>query len=282
MVVTEYDTKFSKVSSKSIDPELPLFGGFYAASDYNYILFGDTNYSEDNSKEILRLVRYDKDYKRVDSGSVNDCFTFEPFEAGSSAIAETNGYIMIHTARKRYASEDGIRHQSQLTVIMDKASLSVRNDLGQYQPNHVSHSFNQFVATDGKKFILIDHGDAYPRSISINELDTESGYYKGSSSLFDIPGSLGANCTGVTVGGIAISGSSYLVAINSIDHSKVTSYDSYNMYGLGTDERNAIVLVKPKNGGEVKEVKLTDYVDKGLLASTPYIVKINDDEFAVM
>ena len=151
VVVTEYDTKFSKVSSKSIEPELPLFGGFYAASDYNYILFGNTNYAEDNDKEVMRLVRYDKDYNRVDSGSIKDCYTYEPFEAGSSSIAETNGYIMIHTARKRYASEDGVRHQSQLTVILDKESLSVRNDLGAFQPNHVSHSFNQYLTTDGKK-----------------------------------------------------------------------------------------------------------------------------------
>lgn len=283
VIATEYDRNFKAVSSKTIEPELSLFGGFYAASDYNYILYGDTNYAEEDTKEVLRLVRYDKDFNRVDSGSVRDCYTYEPFESGSASIAETNGYIFIHTSRLRFADKDsGFRHQSQLTVIMDKATLGIRNDLGQFQPNHVSHSFNQFVIADGKKFILADHGDAYPRAIAINELDTESGYYKGTSSMFDIPGAQGANCTGVTLGGIAASSSSYLAVINTIDHSKATSYDSFKIYGLTKDERDAAVLVKPKNGDKAETVYLTDYVDRGMLASTPRIVKINDDEFAVL
>ncbi|MBR3620706.1 MAG: hypothetical protein IKN56_04300, partial [Clostridia bacterium] len=148
VIVTEYDSKFNKDSVKIIEPELPLFGGFYASKDCNYILFGDTNYSEDDTKEVLRLVKYDKDFNRIISGSVTDCYTFEPFESGSAVIAETNGYVIIQTCRKRYP-DDGVRHQSSLTVIMDKATLSILNDLGKFQANHVSHSFNQFVMVDG-------------------------------------------------------------------------------------------------------------------------------------
>ena len=281
VIVTEYDSKFNKDSVKIIEPELPLFGGFYASKDCNYILFGDTNYSEDDTKEVLRLVKYDKDFNRIISGSVTDCYTFEPFESGSAVIAETNGYVIIQTCRKRYP-DDGVRHQSSLTVIMDKATLSILNDLGKFQANHVSHSFNQFVMVDGHKFVVVDHGDAYPRSVTLNVLDTDTTYYSGAVSLFDIPGTAGANCTGVTVGGLAISSSSYMVAINSVDHSKVTSYDSFKMYSLDVDERNAMVLVESKSDKKVKEVVLTNYVNKGYLASTPYIVKINDDEFAVL
>ena len=101
VIVTEYDSKFNKDSVKIIEPELPLFGGFYASKDCNYILFGDTNYSEDDTKEVLRLVKYDKDFNRIISGSDTDCYTFEPFEPGSAVIAETGASVIIPTCTTR-------------------------------------------------------------------------------------------------------------------------------------------------------------------------------------
>ena len=52
------------------------------------------------------------------------------------------------------------------------------------------------------------------------------------SMLLPIPGDNAASCTGITVGGFEISGSSYLAAINSVDHQLVTVYTDYTLEGL--------------------------------------------------
>jgi hypothetical protein len=103
--------------------------------------------------------------------------------------------------------------------------------------------------------------------------------------LFKIPGDIGANCTGVTLGGFEISDNNYIVAINSIDHTKVTSYTSYKMNGLDKDERDVLILISAKDNTDtsnVQQIKLTNYVNNNLLASTPYLVKLPDNKFAVL
>lgn len=269
------------LESRTVPMELDTFGGFYAGETYNYMVFGQSNTEENDRKEVIRIVKYSKDFERLDSASITggESFTIVPFEAGSLRMAESGNELVIHTARKRYTTEDGLNHQSQLTIRLDTSAMRVKNSMGRYQDNHVSHSFNQFVLFDSGKLVLLDHGDAYPRSIVLNR-SNGSGYSE--TDLLKIPGAIGANCTGVTVGGFEASGSSYLAAINTIDHSKVSSYDSYTMTGLDRDERDVVLLVCPKSGGKIQQVRLTDYIGKGKLGSTPYLVKLSSDRFLVL
>lgn len=104
-------------------------------------------------------------------------------------------------------------------------------------------------------------------------------------NLFEIPGTIGANCTGVTIGGFECSDDNYLVAINTIDHSKVSEYTSFEMKGLDYDERDIVLLVSGKNNtdtSKVKQVRLTDYIGKQWLGSKPYLVKLSNDRFLVL
>ena len=285
------------IYTKSVPFELEKFGGFYSGEKYNYIVFGQNNAEESDSKEVIRIVKYDKDFNRLAQASVNDCYTNSPFDAGTLRMCENNNKMFIHTSRTRYLTDDGLHHQSQLTIILDTDKMTAENFLGDFQENHVSHSFNQFVIHDGDNFVLLDHGDAYPRSIVLNKyegINPEkwlSEYYGRqvlkytATDLFEIPGAVGANCTGVTVGGFECSNNNYLIAINSIDHSKVTEYTSYEMKGLDKDERNIVLLVSVKNNTDtlkVKKVYLTDYINKNKLGSTPYLVKLSDDRFLVL
>lgn len=286
VLLDTYDREtFALVNSRSIPTELDLFGGFFAGEQYNYLVFGQANKEENDQKEVIRAVKYDKDFQRLDSVSVTggQCVTTVPFDAGSLRMAENGDELVIHTARERYRTEDGINHQSQLTLLLDTDTMQVKNDLGWFQDNHVGHSFNQFVQYDGDQYVLIDHGDAYPRSVVLYR----SGSGSGSSviDLFPIPGGTGANCTGVTLGGFEVSGQNYLVAINTIDHNKVTEYDSFHMVGLEQDERDIVLLVcgrDARSTADVRQVALTDYIDHGRLGSTPYLVKLSEDRFLVL
>lgn len=282
VAVDLYDkSALTLLESRTVPKELETFGGFFAGKTYNYMVFGQSNTEENDRKEVIRVVKYDKDFQRLDSVSITggECFTIEPFDAGSLRMAENGNELAIHTSRKRYTTEDGLNHQSQLTIRLDTASMRVKNAMSRFQENHVSHSFNQFALYDGGRLVLVDHGDAYPRSVVLNRA---SGSSYTATDLLKIPGAIGANCTGVTVGGFEASGSSYLAAINTIDHSKVTAYDSYSMTGLDRDERDIVLLACAKSGSRTQQVRLTDYTGHGRLGSTPYLVKLSDDRFLVL
>lgn len=284
VTVETYDEKYILTAKKSIEYELPLFGGFYSGKDYNYIAFGQDNSEENNNKEVIRIVRYDKSFKRIDSVSIKggESYTIIPFSAGAGRMAENGNTLVLHTSRKRYTTEDGLNHQSQLTIIVNTPTMTVTNNMGKFQSNHVSHSFDQYVLFDDNAHVLIDHGDAYPRSIVLNK---ENETYYEQADLFKIPGKIGANCTGVSVGGFEKSLENYIVAMNTIDHSLVTEYTSFNMVGLDIEQRDIILCTLPKNNIEttwVKQITLAKYVGSNKIASIPKLVKISDEKLMVM
>lgn len=91
--------------------------------------------------------------------SGGECYTIFPFDAGSGDMAEHGNTLVFHTARTRNTTEDGLNHQSQFTLIIDTGNMCVLNDIGRFQSNHVSHSFDQYVQFDGSDHVLVDHGD---------------------------------------------------------------------------------------------------------------------------
>ena len=110
-----YDKQYNLIDSKKIDFELPLFGGFYSGKEYNYIVFGQENIEENHNKEVIRIVKYDKDYNRIGNASIKggESFTIRPFNSGSGEMAEYRDILVLHTARERYTTDDGLNHQSQ-------------------------------------------------------------------------------------------------------------------------------------------------------------------------
>ncbi|OKP92746.1 hypothetical protein [Paenibacillus sp. P32E] len=284
ITIETYNEKYELIASNKLGYELPLFGGFYSGVKYNYIAFGQENTEENNDKEVIRIVRYDKSFNRIDSVSIKggESYTIEPFEAGSGRMAEVGDTLVLHTARKRYTTPDGLNHQSQLTIMVNTSTMKVTNDLGRFQKNHVSHSFDQYVLFDGSAQVLVDHGDAYPRSVVLSKGDGNS-YSK--VDLFAIPGAIGANATGVSIGGFEMSSGSYIVAMNSVDHSAVTEYTSYEMVGLDIDQRDILLSVLPKSSmssASVQHITLAKYVGTDKIASIPKLVKISDDRLMVL
>lgn len=184
--IETYNEKYELTGHKSIPFELPIFGSFYSGEKYNYIAFGQENREENDSKEVIRIVRYDKNFNRVDSVSIKggESFTVEPFDAAAGRMAEFGDTLVLHTSRTRYTTEDKLNHQSQLTIIVNTKTMTVTNNLGRFQKNHVSHSFDQYVLFDGNTHVLVDHGDAYPRSIVLNKGDGAS---YNEVDLFEIP-----------------------------------------------------------------------------------------------
>jgi len=223
IIVEDYDNDFMLRSSRTIPMELSLWGGFYAGAQYNFLIFGQTNPSQDNSREVIRVVKYSKDWKRLGQSSLCGANTTVPFDAGSLRCAEYGDYLYIRTCHEMYASEkDGRNHQANLTLTVRQSDMKLTDSyhiVMNQSVGYVSHSFNQFVLIDqNRNIVTVDHGDAYPRSIELMRYksvrggdDKFSGGVAG-SSLLTFPGAVGENYTGATVGGFAETANSYVTA----------------------------------------------------------------------
>lgn len=63
LLVEDYGEKYQLIESRTIQIELPIFGGFFAGEDYFFILCGQENAGEKDNKEVIRVVKYSKDWE---------------------------------------------------------------------------------------------------------------------------------------------------------------------------------------------------------------------------
>ena len=304
VVVNRYDKTGNLISTKTFDYQGEKFGGFYRGEDYNYLIFGNDNREHKDNKEVVRIVKYDRDFNELSKLSVNGAYTWEPFGAGSLRCGEIGNIILVHTARGRY---DG--HQSSLTIAFDEDAMSLLNadDLGAFQKNQVGHDFNQFVMADGNEFITVDHGDAYPREILVSWLlseplepnlapwadfldlmdqidremflppKKEKFSVSKKKAILNIQGVTGANQTGVSIGSAINMATKVLVGVNRMDYSKAKSFNSYTIEGKDVYKRDIVLYSLDKNTLEVTENKYTDYTkDKNTTYTAPKMVKLDD------
>lgn len=283
LIAEKYTADCKKLlSSKKIKMELNIFGGFFAGKDNYYVVFGQKNLKQSDSREVIRVVKYSKDFCRISSVSVKGANTYIPFDAGSLRMTETNGKLYIHTCHEMYASGDELHHQANMTFVIDqkdmKVSQSFSDVLNISQAGYVSHSFNQFIKTDGKYVYRVDHGDAYPRAIALIRSNVDGEItdvrYTLPISLEDATGYFG-NATGASVGGFELSDEECIVVGNAVDYSKKGAAYS--------DVRNIFVTITTKDLKENKIVWLTNYNNKSSIrVKTPNITKINANNFIVM
>ena len=280
--IEKYDSSFNLISSNSLPYELPIFGDFHSGSEYNYIVFGQENNSQDNSREVLRLVIYDKNFVKLREVSINNCKTTVPFDASNCSIAENDSYLMIHTARSQYADANGNRPQTQLSVIIDKNGWKQCNLLGQFQSNHTSHALNGFVKAQDDRFITLDLSDAAPsRGLILRAIDF-SGNVFGEQNIYPVGGNSGANCTGVMTGGLEITPTGYLAAMNAIDPTIATNYLNTFIEGAEYENRDILLLWAKKDTWETKLTRLAKYSGSGYTAGVPKLVLLSGGNYAVL
>lgn len=190
-------------SIKTLELELTYFGAFYDSGEHFYLAFGNLNRDHDDSKEVIRVVQYDRQWNRLGSVSVygKESYTAEPFRSTVSrmAVSGDGDTVTLYTARTRY---DG--HQSNITISMDVKPFRIQKVMREPFPsNHVSHSFGQFVRYDGNTMVTVDHGDAYPRSFVLQKSSQ-------AVTLLQIYGETGNNVTNAIGSGLEVSDSGYL------------------------------------------------------------------------
>ena len=201
-------------------------------------------------------MRYSKDWKRLDSIAIRSINTVKPFRSGSLAMTEMKDTLVVHTSRLMYVSSDGKNHQANMTFFIDTSQKEmIFNNKKNYAPGYCSHSFDQKLATNKEEVISADLGDGYPRAILLCRYSGTDGKRSGSVLVWNIPGSIGDNYTGVNLGGIGISSTGYLVSANSVDFNVVTE-SPYS------GQRNILVSYVPKDNFDSEAVvhkRITNY-----------------------
>lgn len=275
--IATYDENFSLLRTNIVERELEIYGGFYKVDDHYYIVFGQNNLEEDDSKEVFRVVKYSKDFKREGSASVygKQCITTKPFKAGCTRMAHNNNLLVIHSSRERYTSSDKLNHQSNITIEVYTDNMTIKSVSEPFPSNHVSHSFNQFIQFDKGKKVFVDHGDGYPRSAVLQKESSYNSFEE--ANMLEIYGQIGENYTGVTLGGFELSETKYLLVGSSVTQNK----------NYRTDKtRNIFVSTLPKNNIKDSLVDLTwitNYSgEKEGNIYYPKLVKISDTLFMVL
>ena len=284
LVVEYYDQSFNFLSGKTIPLELPIFGGVRMDSDYNFLVVGQTNFEEDDSREVFRIIRYTKDWKKVDHTSIYGANTTVPFDAGSCRFDRSGGILYIRTCHEMYADENGTNHQANVMIALRVSDMTVTDQLTRVLNSsygYVSHSFNQFVRVDGETLLAVDHGDYYPRSVALFKYSKKAGsetFYGRTTMVNALPivnSTYHYNDTGVSVGCFEFSSSHYLIAGNS--------YDQKEPADLMNVHRNIFVTATPKDNftDEGTQVNwITGYKESdGVKVSPPHLLKVSSDRF---
>lgn len=238
--------------------------------------------SESESQEVIRVVKYSKDWERLNFASLRGVNTYIPFDAGSLRCTEYNGMLYIHTCHEMFDIGDGLHHQANMLICVRESNMTVtdtRYGISNIATGYVSHSFTQFITVDDSgRLVTLDHGDAYPRAAVLCQ------YGQAGNEKFGLPadykevmtfyGAVGDNKTNASVGGLAVSGSNYLSVLNTAVQDGTAGYSS---------ARNIILGVTSQNGLSTKATQLTRYASNGSTsASIPQIVKLSNDRFLIL
>lgn len=302
-----YDFNLMLQSQKNIPVELSYFGGFYEGSSAYYLVFGENNINQNDSAEVVRVVKYDKNWNRLGQASLRGANTTVPFYAGSLRMAECGEYLYIRTCHQMYTSSDGLNHQANLMVQVRTTDMSITDsyyNVMNIRVGYVSHSFNQFIMVDDQaNLIALDHGDAYPRGAVLGKYQKKAGEstFKGayfSDVISNFQGPTGLNYTGASLGGLEYSGYSYLTAGNSVLQDNDWAKHSVRNIFVTATPRSACTqtpkeekisdgvysVTYPLTQNQETSFRwITNYTEGGSIsASTPILVKLNSDTFLLL
>ena len=286
LLVEYYSSDFEPLNTKLIDNELPIFGAFYDSGNNYYVLSGQENPKQNDSLEVFRITKYDKNWNKIKSCGLYGANTTVPFDAGSARMTHSGDHLLVRTCHEMYKSSDGNNHQSNVTIEVDMPSMTITDSytgIMNVDYGYVSHSFNQFIKTDGNHIVALDHGDAHPRSAVLVKYNSDFTTGKFFPSYFDKVSNIDVvtypeytsghyNYTGAAIGGFDVSSSSYIVAQSTVDLDYINTSETRNVY----------VSAVSKDLSTNKLNKITSYAEGTDSASAPLLVKINNNSFLLL
>lgn len=280
------DSAMKVKKTKTIKLNYDVWGGFYQGPDGNfYVAVGYNNFKESKNKVVIKVIKYNSKWKKVKTasikGGVSNSFVgiYSPFEAGNCRMDMQGNTLYLLTSRKMFIHADGLRHQSNISFKIDTKTMKAK----EANDSYVSHSFNQFVKFKDGNLYVLDHGDAYPRSLHLAIVDNygTKEQEKKTATLFSLKGKTGENYTGCKVGGMEIGAKNVLVCGTSKPH----KYKIKGVSGYSSELKdNVYLVVTNRQTGKATVKWLTNYNPKTTSVSVgeTRMVKLSDDRFAIL
>ena len=276
-----YDNDFNIKSKKNIPLELDLWGGFYNGSDGYYLVEGQNNTEEDDAKEVIRVIRYDRNWNKTGTAHITGIVRSHvisvryPFKHGCVEMTEMDGNLYIATGHEGYVDDSvGQGHQGLLVIKVDQRTMT-----GEIAQSDLWHSFAQYVKAKDNKLYLLEQSEG-SRCTTLSRYDTVNNkwdqicvyqYGGNRTSVWALP------CY-ASVDAMEVSADSVLCLGTSIDQTK---YDKASEEDL---PKNIYLTVTPLNDftEEATEViPLTNYTEKGKSFQGVKFTKVNDNRFMV-
>jgi hypothetical protein len=171
-------TKKGKVAKTTkLNMKHSLFGAVTCDADGNYyVVTGESNDTDDTTKNTIFVSKYDKNGKHIktvgDNGSSSlawyydsSFYTKTPFNGGGCDVAINGDILTVNYARLMYSG-----HQSNSVFSINITDMS-KADTGTI---YNSHSFAQRVVSYGDGFVYASEGDCYPRAFSIDYVSADA------------------------------------------------------------------------------------------------------------
>ena len=277
----KYSSAFKVISQSTIPFELSIFGGFYSGEKYNYFVFGQNNYANEQHAECIRIVQYTKDWKRRNVYSVGDCNVSVPFYGTNTDFSEYGDNLYIRCGHLSYSDGTGRTWQGPLTISV-KQQEAVINDvqgslLGITKGSIVNVGAT-YIDTSGGMIITMDHSlsapvgavcSCYYNNASVTSFESETKTAKSLGSAIGYNGYVPP----LSIGGFELGSQYYLAACST----GITDGSAYN--------NNIVIMAVPRNGFTDAEVKLsyiTGYAGETYTCETPYLVKVSSDKYCVL
>lgn len=266
-----------------------IWGDYLGPDGSLYVLTTHANNDDSNSRDVVAVRKYDAQLHQVGTarltgGAASGGINSVP-GSGSPSMTMLGTKLLVNTSRQVYAAVGGQHHEASLAFVVDTSNMTAAATNATY----VSHSFNQFVATDGNLSVFIDHGDAYPRALTLDEI---TGYLTGMPGscttcmvrrieILKFRGSLGDNFTGATLNGFAVGPSGALTT-------GVADPDQHGLDGVHGNNvslmPNAYLISTDLTSGTSKFVWLTRNSPTNTrdVVGQPRLVQVGTDSFAIL
>lgn len=274
LYIDRFSSAGARLSHKGVAVPGKTWGGtVYRGPDgCNYIATGN------GADAAYYISKYSADWNLIRTTAIGqeESYTNTAYRSSNSDMTMVGDYLIVHAGRGRL---DG--HQSNTTFVINKNTMQAVYVTGAFGTDHVSHSFSQFIRSDGNQVLMVDHGDAYPREIVFQtyQMDSSGSPFQNlrQLSLFDIKGQTGQNYTGVTVDGFELGSANHVVAGTSIPHDTFASDVAFAAY---EGSNNVFVILINKNLQSSGVKWLTSY--SNVQVSNLEMVKINDNRFLLL
>ncbi len=281
-----YDNDLVLKSKKQIPLELPIWGGFYKGNDAYYVVEGKNNTDCVDGTEVVRIIKYDTDWKKIGSGSVfaKSGWEYEirtPFMGGRVSIAENNGVLFVATGREGYYDASvGMGHQGMMLIRMDEKSFDTKIVYGDFW-----HSFSQYIGIKGSDVYVYEQSEG-SRCNTISRFDadkTDTDYFDAHLDHFGVFGyggsreSVWAIPCYASVDDMAFTSKNILGIGTSIDQTKYDSIDDKTAHNIYL----TITPFSDHDGSDTKIKWLTNYSGNSKSFIGLNLTKINDDRFLV-